>query len=79
LKALFLYAPKEIELPTHGRIQERIPWAPTCSRNTYRLEWRLCTLCQIMTQKTAAGILQMAPSTLSDLLHRTITRVRQTH
>ena len=79
LKVLFWYAPMEIECPTHVRMQETIPLAPTCSRITYRLEWRLCTLCQIMTQKAAAGILQMAPSTQSDLLHRLITRVRQTH
>jgi transposase len=79
MKVLFWYAPKEIECPTHGRMQETIPWSPTYSRITYRLEWRLCTLCQIMTQKAAAEIMQMAPSTLSDLLHRIITRVRQTH
>ena len=60
-------------------MQETIPWAPTYSRITYRLEWRLCTLCQIMTQKAAAEILKMPPSTLSDLLHRIITRVREGH
>jgi transposase len=32
-----------------------------------------------MTQKAAAEILQMASSTLSDLLHRIITRVRHGH
>lgn len=32
-----------------------------------------------MTQKAAAEILGMAPSTLSDLLHRSITRVRHGH
>ena len=79
MKVLFWYAPKEIDCPTHGRIQEVIPWAPAYSRITYRLEWRLCALCQIMTQKAAAEILKMPPSTLSDLLHRIITRVRDGH
>ncbi len=79
LKVLLWYAPKEIHCPTHGRVQETIPWAPTWSRITYRLEWRICTLCQIMTQKAAAGILKMPPSTLSNLLHRIITRVRHGH
>ena len=79
MKVLLWYAPKEILCPTHGRMQETIPWARTYSRITYRLEWRLCTLCQIMTQKAAAEILKMPPSTLSDLLHRIIARVRDKH
>jgi transposase len=79
LKVLLWYAPKEIRCPTHGRTQETIPWAPAYSRITYRLEWRICTLCQIMTQKAAAEILKMPSSTLSDLLHRIITRVRDGH
>jgi len=79
LKVLLWYAPKEIHCPTHGRVQETIPWAPAHSRITYRLEWRICTLGQIMTQKAAAEILQMASSTLSDSLHRIITRVRHGH
>lgn len=79
MKILFWYVPKEIDCPTHGRMQEMIPWAPAYSRITYRLEWRLCALCQIMTQKAAAEILKMPPSTLSDLLHRIITRVRDGH
>ena len=61
------------------RVQEEIPWAPAYARVTYRLEWRLCTLCQIMTQKAAAEILRMPTSTLSNLLHRVITRVRHGH
>ena len=76
MKVLLWYAPKEIDCPTHGRVQETIPWAPTYSRITYRLEWRICTLCQIMTQKAAAQLLVMPSSTLSNLLHRIITRVR---
>jgi transposase len=79
MKILLWYAPKEIFCPTHGRMQETIPWAPVYSRITYRLEWRLCSLCQIMTQKSAAEILKMPPSTLSDLLHRIIARVRDGH
>jgi transposase len=79
MKVLLWYTPKEIDCPTHGRLQEAIPWAPAYSRITYRLEWRLCALCQIMTQKAAAEILKMAPSTLSDQLHRIITRVRDGH
>ena len=36
-------------------------------------------LCQIMTQKAAAEILRLPTSTLSNLLHRVITRVRRRH
>ncbi|MBA1444845.1 MAG: ISL3 family transposase [Gammaproteobacteria bacterium] len=79
MKVLFWYAPKEIQCTTHGRVQEMIPWAPPYSRITYRLEWRICALCQIMTQKAAAEILKMAASTLSDLLHRIINRMRDGH
>jgi len=79
LKVWFWYAPKEIHCSTHGRVQEEIPWASTHARITYRLEWRLCALCQIMTQKAAAEILKMPPSTLSDTLHRIIHRVRDGH
>ena len=79
MKVILWYAPKTILCPTHGRVQEEIPWAPALSRITYRLEWRICALCQIMTQKAAAEILKMAPSTLSDLLHRIINRVRDGH
>ncbi len=78
-KVLFWYAPKEIVCPTHGLVQEAIPWAARYARITYRLEFRLCALCQIMTQKAAAAILKMAPSTLSNCLHRVITRVRTGH
>jgi len=79
MKVLLWYVPKEIYCQTHGRVQETIPWAAPWSRITYRLEWRICTLCQLMTQKAAAEILKMAPSTLSDLLHRLIKRVRHGH
>jgi len=79
MKVVFWYAPKVIHCPTHGRAQEEIPWAPGFSRITYRLEWRICALCQIMTQKAAAEILKMPTSTLSNLLHRIITRARNGH
>ena len=36
MKILFWYAPKTILCPTHGRVQEEIPWAPALSRITYR-------------------------------------------
>jgi transposase len=76
---IFHYAPKEIQCPTHGRVQEQIPWAAAHARVTYRLEYRICGLCQIMTQKAAAAILAIATSTLSDILHRIINRVRSEH
>jgi hypothetical protein len=79
LRVILWYAPKEIECPTHGRAQEEIPWAAPYSRITYRSEWRICRLCQSMTQKAAAQLLCMPASTLSDLLHRIITRVRSEH
>ena len=79
MKVLLWYAPKEIHCPTHGKLQEEIPWAPAYSRITYRLEWRICALCQIMTQKAASEILGMPNSTLSDLLHRIITKTRDGH
>lgn len=79
LKTIFWYYPKEIICPAHGRIQEEIPWADAYARITYRLEWRICSLCQITTQKAAAQILDMPSSTLSDLLHRIITKTREGH
>jgi transposase len=75
----FFYAPCEIECPTHGRIQERIPWADTYARITYRLEYLIVLFCQIMTQKAAADLLHMMKSTLSDLLHQAIERLRAGH
>lgn len=79
LQIILHYAPKEIHCPTHGRIQEEIPWAAARARATYRLEWRVCVLSQIMTQKAAAEILKMATSTISDVLHRVINRTRAGH
>jgi hypothetical protein len=62
LQVILHYAPKEILCPTHGRIQEEILWAAIRARVTYRLEYRVCALSQIMTQKAASEILRMASS-----------------
>jgi len=78
-KMHFFYAPKEVLCPSHGRIQEQIPWAAPYSRITYRLEYLILSLCQLMTQKAAARLLHMPKSTLSDLLHRSISRIREGH
>ncbi len=37
----FIYCPREIMCPTHGRIQEEIPWAAPLARVSYRFEY-LC-------------------------------------
>lgn len=79
IKIILHYAPKEIHCPTHGRLQEEIPWAADRARVTYRLEYRICAFSQIMTQKAAAAILKMSASTISDILHRLITRTRAGH
>ena len=62
-----------------GVCRRRSPGRRPMPATTYRLEWRLCALCQKMTQKAAAEILRMPNSTLSNLLHRVITRVRHGH
>lgn len=74
-----VYNPKEIECPTHGRIQEAIPWADKNARITYRIEFLILTYSQLMTQKAAAQLLHIPKSTFSDILHRTISRVRDGH
>lgn len=78
-QVFFYYHPKEILCPTHGRVQENIPWAEAYARITYRLEYIMLMYCQMMTQKAAAQLLHIAKSTLSDLLHRTIERLREGH
>ena len=75
----FFYHPREILCPTHGRVQENIPWADAYARITYRLEYVILVYCQLMTQKAAAQLLYIAKSTLSGLLHRTIERLREGH
>ena len=73
------YHPREIKCPIHGRVQEDIPWADTNMRTTYRFEYIMLVYCQLMTQKAAAKILHIPKSTLSDQLHRAITRIRDGH
>lgn len=75
----FLYSPKEILCPIHGPGQEDIPWADSYARITYRFEYVMLVYCQIMTQKAAAQLLRIPNSTLSDLLHRSIKRIRHSH
>lgn len=75
----FWYHPREILCRTHGRVQEDIPWADPYARITYRFEYVLLVYCRLMTQKAAARVLHIPKSTLSDLLHRTITRIRDGH
>jgi transposase len=75
----FWYHPREIECLRHGRIQEHIPWADLYARVTYRFEYVMLVYCQLMTQKAAARILHIPKSTLSDMLHRTISRIRDGH
>ncbi len=75
----FVYAPREILCPTHGRVEEQIPWAAPYSRTTYSFEHVMLRLCQDMTQKAAANILGISTSTQSDQLHRSIQRHRDGH
>jgi len=60
-------------------VQEDIPWAAPNARITYRLEHLLLIYNSIMTQKAAARLLKIAKSTMSNLLHRIITRERAGH
>jgi transposase len=76
---VLLYRPKEIICPTHGCIQEEIPWADTFARISYRLEFLVLVYSQLMTQKAAAELLHLPRSTFSDILHRVISRVREGH
>jgi len=76
---IFLYCPKEIICPTHGRVQEEIPWAAPHARATFRVEYLVLVYSKLMTQKAAADLLAMPTSTFSDLLHRTIARLRDGH
>jgi len=73
------HSPREIRCPTHGRRVEEPPWAEPGARATYRLEYLLLRCCQAMPQNAAAQMLGMPTSTLSDILHRVIGRVRQRH
>lgn len=74
-----MYWPREIDCATHGRVTERLPWADARARVTYRFEYLALRYGQIMTQKAAAELLRLSASTLSDLLHRSIRRLRSGH
>lgn len=74
-----LYYPREICCPSHGRSLEAIPWADGYARITYRYEYVMLRYCQMMTQKAAGELLHTPASTLSDLLHRSIERIRSGH
>ena len=68
------YFPREIECQTHGRREEAIPWSARHARISCRLEYAILRLSQVMTQKAAAALLHLPPSTLSDQLHRSVER-----
>lgn len=74
-----MYWPREIHCDTHGRVTEQLPWAEAGSRVSHRFEYLMLRYCQIMPQKAAAQMLRLPTSTLSDLLHRTIGRLREGH
>jgi transposase len=74
-----MYAPREIQCPTHGRIEESLPWADRYARVSYRNEYVMLRYCQMMTQKAAAELLRISASTLSDQLHRSVKRIRSGH
>jgi transposase len=78
-RVFLTYVPREIRCPTHGRVEEMIPWAEPEARITLRYEYVMLRYCQMMTQKAAAGLLRIATSTLSDQLHRSIERRREGH
>ena len=78
-KVVFHYSPKVIFCPTHGKLQEDIPWAATSSQCTYRFEYIMLALSKSMAQKEVANLLKVPPSTLSDRLHRVISRERAGH
>jgi hypothetical protein len=69
------YQPREINCPTHGRAQERIPWAEPYAQVTYRFEYLMLRLCRNMPQSEACTQLNCPPSTLSGILRRTIRRI----
>lgn len=78
-KIVLHYKPNEIRCPTHGRIQESIPWAAPNATVTYRFEYQLLRLAATMPQKQVADLMKMNPSTLSGILHRSIERHRNGH
>lgn len=79
ITVVLCYAPKEIMCPTHGRVQEEIPWGEAFARVSHRFEYAILRFCQQMTQKAAAELLRIPRSTISDLIHSIVTRVRAGH
>jgi transposase len=78
-KVTYHYCPREVVCPTHGRLQENIPWAAAYSRVTLRFEHLMLIYSSVMTLTAAAGLLRIPISTLSDILHRSIERAREGH
>ena len=78
-KIILWYTPREINCPTHGRQQEEIPWAAAKAQCTYRFEFSMLCYSKVMTQKAACDLLKTPPTTFSNRLHRTITRIRSGH
>lgn len=73
------HCPREIRCPTHGRVQEVIPWADPRAQVSYRYEFIVLKKCQDTPQKVVAKELGVPESTLSDQLHRAIERKREGH
>lgn len=78
-KIILVYAPKEINCPTHGRQQENIPWAAPQAQCSYRFEFAMLMYAKAMTLKSASELLKTPSSTFSNRLHRTINRIRCGH
>lgn len=79
ITVVLCYAPKEIMCPTHGRVQEEIPWGEAFARVSHRFEYAVLRFGQQMTQKAAAELLKIPKSTISDLIHSIVTRERADH
>lgn len=73
------YRPREIFCPTHKKLQEAVPWATPKARYTLRLEYEVMRLCRATTQKEAAATLGLPKSTIADILHRSVDRLRDGH
>ena len=75
----FHYCPREILCPTHGRVQEVVPWASPYSRVTHRFEHLVLAYASVMTLTAASGLLRVPTSTLSNILHKSMHRAREGH
>ena len=58
---------------------KRQPWASPKARHTLRLEYEVLRLCRTTTQKEAAATLGLPTSTVADILHRSVERLREGH